>query len=67
MASPHHHPKCPRCKGEGFYLNREGHGYYRDGSFGHNDWRDCTCSPYDEEASLPAPVDPHRFDKGKLK
>lgn len=46
MADPNHHPDCPLCKGDGFYLHREGHGYYRDGSFGHNQWRDCDCRPY---------------------
>jgi len=32
---------CPHCKGAGFYLKHEGRGYYRDGSFGHNQWEDC--------------------------
>lgn len=52
---PSHHPKCPRCKGQGFYLRSEGRGYYRDGSFGHNQWADCTCSPYTPEDKLPQP------------
>jgi hypothetical protein len=30
--NPRHHPQCPRCKGEGFYLRRHGRGYYRDGT-----------------------------------
>ena len=58
MANPHHHPDCPRCKGEGFYLRRHGHGYYRDGSFGHNQWEDCTCDPYMEPERLPKPFEP---------
>lgn len=53
-----HHPKCPRCKGQGFYLRHHGQGYYRDGSFGHNQWEDCTCDPYMDEADLPAAVKP---------
>lgn len=60
MPDPNHHPDCPRCKGEGFYLNREGRGYYRDGSFGHNDWRDCTCDPWMKPERLPQAVDPYR-------
>lgn len=60
MADPNHHPECPRCKGEGFYLLREGHGFYRDGSFGHNQWRDCTCDPYTPVERLPGAVDYRR-------
>lgn len=66
MASPHHHPDCPRCKGEGFYLRREGHGYYRDGSFGHNDWQDCDCDPWMAADRLPKAVDPTRREHGWL-
>ena len=58
MASPHHHPDCPRCKGQGFYLRREGRGFYRDGSFGHNDWQDCDCYPDMPVDRLPKAVDP---------
>lgn len=58
MANSEHHPQCPRCKGEGFYLRRHGHGYYRDGSFGHNDWQDCTCHPEDNVKYLPAAIEP---------
>lgn len=58
MPNPRHHPECPRCKGEGFYLRRHGRGYYRDGSFGHNDWQDCTCDPYTPVDRLPAAVEP---------
>jgi hypothetical protein len=58
MPGPNHHPDCPRCKGEGFYLHREGHGYYHDGSFGHNDWRDCNCDPYMKTENLPKAADP---------
>lgn len=58
MPNPNHHSKCPRCKGEGFYLSSHGHGYYRDGSFGHNQWRDCTCDPYMKEENLPKEVIP---------
>ena len=60
MADANHHPDCPRCKGEGFYLFKEGHGYYRDGSFGHNVWRDCTCDPWVSKERLPTPVNPAR-------
>ena len=60
MADPNHHPECPRCKGEGFYLRREGHGYYSDGSFGHNDWQDCDCYPDMPKERLPKAVDPTR-------
>ena len=56
--NPNHHPKCPRCKGEGFYLRREGQGYMRDGSFDHNQWADCTCHPSMSEAQLPRSLDP---------
>lgn len=58
MANPRHHPDCPRCKGQGFYLRRTGRGYYRDGSFGHNDWRDCTCRAHDKPEDLPEAVEP---------
>lgn len=58
MANPHHHPKCPRCKGEGFYLAHEGQGYMRDGSFSHNRWDDCRCHPDMKEADLPRSLDP---------
>lgn len=58
MANPLHHPDCPRCKGEGFYLLRHGRGFYRDGSFGHSQWEDCTCRSYDDPKSLPAAVEP---------
>jgi len=58
MAHPQHHPKCPRCKGEGFYLAHHGRGYYRDGSFGHNDWQDCDCHPRMDESRLPAAIEP---------
>jgi hypothetical protein len=60
MPNPRHHPDCPRCKGEGFYLRREGQGFYRDGSFGHNDWQDCDCYPEMSIERLPAAVDPRR-------
>jgi len=58
MPNPLHHPECPRCKGEGFYLRRIGRGYYTDGSFGHNQWGDCTCAAWDEVNELPAAVEP---------
>ena len=58
MGNPRNHPKCPRCKGEGFYLRRHGRGYYSDGSFGHNDWQDCDCDPWMKESELPAAVVP---------
>jgi len=59
MSNPaHHHPECPRCEGVGFYLAHAGHGYYRDGSFGHNQWEDCDCYPSMPVADLPAPVNP---------
>lgn len=58
MPSPHNHPNCPRCKGEGFYLRRHGHGFYHDGSFGHNDWQDCDCYPDMDEKDMPAAVVP---------
>lgn len=58
MSNPLHHPDCPRCKGEGFYLRRIGRGYYSDGSFGHNDWRDCTCAAWDPVDLLPTAVEP---------
>lgn len=58
MPNPLHHPECPRCKGEGFYLRRHGRGYYRDGSFDHNDWQDCTCHRDDDVKYLPAAVEP---------
>ena len=60
MPNPENHPNCPRCKGEGFYLRRAGQGYYRDGSFGHNDWQDCSCSFIDKPENLPKAVDPHK-------
>lgn len=60
MANPQHHPECPRCKGEGFYLRREEYGFYRDGSFGGNAWQDCTCYPDMPSQHLPAAVDPRR-------
>lgn len=60
MTNPQHHPACPRCKGEGFYLRSEGRGYYRDGSFGHNQWADCICRYYDDAERLPAPIEPKR-------
>lgn len=53
MGHPRHHPDCPRCKGEGFYLASHGRGYYRDGSFGHNQWRDCNCDPWMKPERLP--------------
>ena len=53
MTNPLHHPKCPQCKGEGFYLSREGQGYMRDGSFSHNKWEDCSCRYYMTEEQLP--------------
>ena len=58
MPKPRHHPQCPRCKGEGFYLRRHGRGYYSDGSFGHNQWEDCTCYADDDVERLPAPIEP---------
>jgi ribosomal protein S27AE len=58
MPHPLHHPECPRCKGEGFYLAHHGRGYYRDGSFGHNQWRDCDCDASDDLEDLPAAVVP---------
>ncbi len=54
------HPDCPRCKGQGFYLRREGRGFYSDGSFGHNDWQDCTCDVHQKIDSLPKEVNPYR-------
>jgi hypothetical protein len=54
MPDPRHHPDCPRCKGEGFYLRRHGRGYYSDGSFGHNQWEDCRCDPFMKVEQLPA-------------
>lgn len=53
MPNPDHHPNCPRCKGEGFYLAYEGQGYMRDGSFEHNRWDDCYCRPEMTEDQLP--------------
>lgn len=41
MISPAKKIKCKDCNGAGFYLKHEGQGYYRDGSFGHNEWEDC--------------------------
>ncbi len=58
MPNPLHHPDCPRCKGEGFYLRHSGRGFYRDGSFGHNQWEDCTCAAWDQPDALPAAVVP---------
>lgn len=58
MPDPQHHPQCPRCKGEGFYLRSSGRGYYRDGSFGHNQWEDCTCAYYDPIDRLPGIFEP---------
>lgn len=52
------HPDCPRCQGTGSYLAHYGRGYYRDGSFGHNRWKDCTCYPDDDIEDLPQPVEP---------
>lgn len=52
MPDSRHHPDCPRCKGKGFFLRREGHGFYRDGSFGHNDWDDCDCDPFMTQKQL---------------
>ncbi len=46
------HGDCPRCKGAGFYLAHEGRGYFRDGSFEHNEWSDCDHSPDDNEGEL---------------
>ena len=60
MPNPKNNPDCPRCKGEGFYLHHAGQGYYRDGSFGHNDWQDCNCSFIDKPEQLPKAVDPER-------
>lgn len=53
MPNINNHLKCPRCKGEGFYLAKHGHGFYRDGSFGHNIWNDCNCHPYMKIENLP--------------
>lgn len=58
MSKSYNHPDCPRCKGQGFYLRRHGHGYYRDGSFGHNDWADCDCHREDDVKYLPKAVEP---------
>jgi len=58
MTHPSHHPDCPRCKGEGFYLRSIGRDYYPDGSFGHNQWRDCDCTPWTKPDELPKPVTP---------
>jgi hypothetical protein len=58
VSNPRHHPDCPRCKGEGFYLRHSGRGFYRDGSFGHNQWEDCTCAAHDEIAYLPKAIEP---------
>lgn len=58
MPNPQHHPQCPRCKGEGFYLAHHGRGYYSDGSFGHNQWRDCDCDPWMPVERLPKRVEP---------
>ncbi len=63
MPNPRHHPKCPRCHGEGFYLKHEGQGYYSDGSFGHNQWEDCTCHAADDVDHLPAAINPSRAAK----
>ena len=63
MPNPEHHPDCPRCKGEGFYLYLEGYGYYYDGSFGHNQWRDCDCSFIDKPERLPKPHDSRRSSR----
>jgi hypothetical protein len=63
VVNPRNHPDCPRCKGEGFYLRREGHGFYRDGSFGHNDWQDCNCYPEMKPEQLPKAVDPTCKDR----
>lgn len=60
MADSRHHPQCPRCHGAGFYLKREGRGYYPDGSFGHNEWEDCTCDAADEIERLPQPANVER-------
>jgi hypothetical protein len=61
MNNNNNHPDCPRCDGVGFYLHRAGHGYYRDGSFGHNDWRDCDCSILDKRENLPLYSEPHTY------
>lgn len=58
MPNPNHHPKCPRCRGEGFYLAHEGQGYMRDGSFSHNRWEDCSCRSYTPVDKLPRSLDP---------
>lgn len=58
MPNPGNHPKCPRCKGEGFYLAYEGKGYMYDGSFSHNRWEDCRCYPEIKESELPRSLDP---------
>lgn len=58
MPNLRHHPKCPRCNGEGFYLRRAGEGYMRDGSFDHNQWEDCRCYPDMPEDKLPRSLDP---------
>ncbi len=57
MSSPYHHPDCPRCKGQGFYLRASGRGYMRDGSFEHNAWQDCDCYPHMDARYLPKPVE----------
>lgn len=56
--NPNHHPNCPRCNGDGFYLAHEGQGYMRDGSFSHNRWEDCRCTSYwhPEPPKEPPPV-----------
>ena len=46
--NPEHNPNCPKCRGQGFYLAYAGRGYYSDGSFGHNQWKDCNCTFLDE-------------------
>jgi hypothetical protein len=43
MGLPESKKDCPKCHGAGFFLKSEGKGYYRDGSFGHNEWEDCNC------------------------
>lgn len=62
MPNPNYHPECPRCHGEGFYLAYEGQGYMRDGSFEHNQWKDCTCDPYMDTDDLPRSLYPPHYN-----
>lgn len=48
----------PRCNGTGSYLTHYARGYYHDGSFGHNQWEECTCFADMDVKDLPDPVQP---------